>query len=74
MWQINKYISIRCTNKNMALNNKLSQWQKYSYGCNEFIFNPLIHWWKMGPIAKQLHIFLYMMACKCPSSCIKYSY
>lgn len=43
-------------------------------GCNELIFNPLIEWWKKGPIAKQLRIFVWsgapvhykftMMACE----------
>jgi len=43
-------------------------------GCNELIFNPLIEWWRKGPIAKQLRIFVWsnapvhykvaMMACK----------
>ena len=42
-------------------------------GCNELIFNPLIDWWHMGPITKQLRIFMWsdapvhykisMMAC-----------
>jgi hypothetical protein len=28
-------------------------------GCNELIFNPLIHWWRLGPINKQLRIFVW---------------
>ena len=28
-------------------------------GCNELIFNPLIQWWRLGPINKQLRIFLW---------------
>ena len=28
-------------------------------GCNELIFNPLIEWWRRGPINKQLHVFLW---------------
>ena len=49
-------------------------------GCNELIFNPLIDWWRLGPITKQLRIFLWsdapvhykvsMMACT--STCIPY--
>ena len=45
-----------------------------SLGCNELIFNPLIHWWRLGPINKQLRVFLWsdapihykvgMMSCK----------
>lgn len=46
----------------------------FALGCNELIFNPLVEWWKKGPIAKQLRIFVWsgapvhykfaMMACK----------
>lgn len=28
-------------------------------GCNELLFNPLIHWWRKGPITKQLRIFIW---------------
>jgi hypothetical protein len=28
-------------------------------GCNELIFNPLIRWWRLGPINKQLRIFVW---------------
>ena len=45
-----------------------------SLGCNELIFNPLVRWWRLGPINKQLRIFLWsdapvhykvsMMSCK----------
>lgn len=28
-------------------------------GCNELIFNPLIQWWRKGPISKQLRIFVW---------------
>ena len=31
-------------------------------GCNELIFNPLFHWWRMGPITKQLRIFVWSAA------------
>jgi hypothetical protein len=31
-------------------------------GCNELIFNPLIRWWCLGPINKQLHLFLWSNA------------
>ncbi|KAJ2990040.1 hypothetical protein NUW54_g8595 [Trametes sanguinea] len=31
-------------------------------GCNELIFNPLIHWWRLGPINKQLRTFLWSAA------------
>ncbi len=31
-------------------------------GCNELIFNPLIHWWRKGPITKQLRTFMWSNA------------
>ncbi len=31
-------------------------------GCNELIFNPLITWWRKGPINKQLHTFIWSSA------------
>ena len=47
-------------------------------GCNELIFNPLIDWWRLGPINKQLRTFVWssapvhykisMMACASSSS------
>ncbi|KAI0052840.1 hypothetical protein FA95DRAFT_1601532 [Auriscalpium vulgare] len=43
----------------LTVDDELNRWQKYSYGCNELIFNPLIHWWKLGPITKQLRIFIW---------------
>ncbi|KAJ8595119.1 hypothetical protein M405DRAFT_857602 [Rhizopogon salebrosus TDB-379] len=43
----------------LTVDDELNRWQKYSYGCNELIFNPLVHWWRMGPIAKQLRIFVW---------------
>ena len=48
-------------------------------GCNELIFNPLIDWWRLGPITKQLRTFIWsgapihykisMMACEYDSLC-----
>ncbi|KAN0078407.1 Glycosyl transferase family group 2 domain containing protein [Tylopilus felleus] len=43
----------------LTVDDELNRWQKYSYGCNELIFNPLIDWWRRGPIAKQLRIFVW---------------
>jgi hypothetical protein len=31
-------------------------------GCNELIFNPLIDWWRFGPITKQLRAFMWSNA------------
>ncbi|KAH9986844.1 glycosyl transferase family group 2-domain-containing protein [Russula vinacea] len=43
----------------LTCDDELNRWQKYSYGCNELIFNPLIRWWRLGPVNKQLRIFLW---------------
>ena len=31
-------------------------------GCNELIFNPMVSWWRLGPISKQLRVFLWSEA------------
>ncbi|CAK5262707.1 unnamed protein product [Mycena citricolor] len=41
---------------------ELARWQKYAYGCDEIIFNPLITWWRKGPISKQLRGFVWSAA------------
>ncbi|KAJ8077553.1 hypothetical protein PM082_001985 [Marasmius tenuissimus] len=41
---------------------ELARWQKYAYGCDEIIFNPLIQWWRKGPISKQLSGFMMSKA------------
>ncbi|CAA7264548.1 unnamed protein product [Cyclocybe aegerita] len=46
----------------LTVDDELNRWQKYSYGCNELIFNPLKDWWRMGPITKQLRVFLWSAA------------
>ncbi|KAH9850478.1 glycosyl transferase family group 2-domain-containing protein [Lenzites betulinus] len=46
----------------LTCDDELNRWQKYSYGCNELIFNPLIHWWRLGPITKQLRTFIWSSA------------
>lgn len=46
----------------LTVDDELNRWQKYSYGCSELIFNPLIEWWKKGPINKQLRIFVWSNA------------
>ncbi|EEB98951.1 hypothetical protein MPER_01453, partial [Moniliophthora perniciosa FA553] len=46
----------------LTVDDELNRWQKYSYGCNELIFNPLIRWWRMGPITKQLRTFIWSNA------------
>ncbi|KAI0262137.1 glycosyl transferase family group 2-domain-containing protein, partial [Russula aff. rugulosa BPL654] len=34
----------------LTCDDELNLWQKYSYGCNELIFNPLVQWWRLGPV------------------------
>ncbi|KAG6856108.1 hypothetical protein H0H87_007360 [Tephrocybe sp. NHM501043] len=46
----------------LTVDDELNRWQKYAYGCNELIFNPLIDWWHMGPITKQLRLFIWSAA------------
>ncbi|KIK60091.1 hypothetical protein GYMLUDRAFT_244535 [Collybiopsis luxurians FD-317 M1] len=41
---------------------ELARWQKYAYGCDEIIFNPLIKWWRHGPISRQLREFMQSAA------------
>ncbi|KAI0707461.1 glycosyl transferase family group 2-domain-containing protein [Cerioporus squamosus] len=46
----------------LTCDDELNRWQKYSYGCNELIFNPIIEWWRKGPITKQLRTFMWSNA------------
>ncbi|KAG0701465.1 glycosyl transferase family group 2-domain-containing protein [Suillus ampliporus] len=46
----------------LTVDDELNRWQKYSYGCSELIFNPLVQWWRKGPINKQLRIFVWSNA------------
>ncbi|KAF8621383.1 hypothetical protein AX15_007840 [Amanita polypyramis BW_CC] len=46
----------------LTVDDELNRWQKYSYGCNELIFYPLVQWWRRGPINKQLRTFLWSSA------------
>ncbi|PBK87934.1 hypothetical protein ARMGADRAFT_1034243 [Armillaria gallica] len=46
----------------LTVDDELNRWQKYSYGCNELLFNPLVSWWRLGPITKQLRTFIWSAA------------
>ncbi|TDL21444.1 hypothetical protein BD410DRAFT_815362 [Rickenella mellea] len=46
----------------LTCDDELNRWQKYAYGCNELLFNPLIQWWRKGPINKQLDTFIWLNA------------
>ncbi|KAJ3560835.1 hypothetical protein NP233_g10573 [Leucocoprinus birnbaumii] len=43
----------------LTVDDELNRWQKYAYGCNELIFNPIKDWWRLGPITKQLRTFVW---------------
>jgi len=47
----------------LTVDDELNRWQKYAYGCSELLFNPIITWWRRGPINKQIHRFMW---CKAP--------
>ncbi|KAJ3868959.1 putative glycosyltransferase family 2 protein [Lentinula novae-zelandiae] len=46
----------------LTVDDELNRWQKYAYGCNELLFNPLSQWWRRGPIARQIHRFIWSSA------------
>ncbi|KAI0827193.1 glycosyl transferase family group 2-domain-containing protein [Trametes gibbosa] len=46
----------------LTVDDELNRWQKYAYGCNELLFNPIAQWWRKGPIAHQIHRFLWSNA------------
>ncbi|KAI0261233.1 glycosyl transferase family group 2-domain-containing protein [Gloeopeniophorella convolvens] len=58
----------------LTVDDELNRWQKYAYGCSELLFNPIVQWWRRGPVAHQIHRFLWsgapfhykisMLACK----------
>ena len=35
---------------------------KSDLGCNELLFNPIAQWWRRGPIAHQIHKFMWSNA------------
>ena len=46
----------------LTCDDELNRWEKYSYGCSELIFNPLIQWFTKGPINPQLRTFVWSAA------------
>jgi len=46
----------------LTINDELNRWQKYAYGCSELLFNPLVQWWRKGPINAQIHRFMWCNA------------
>ncbi|KAJ6449984.1 glycosyl transferase family group 2-domain-containing protein [Mycena sanguinolenta] len=43
----------------LTVEDEIDRWQKHSYGCSEIIFNPLVNWWRLGPITKASRMFLW---------------
>ncbi|KAF4631583.1 hypothetical protein G7Y89_g6539 [Cudoniella acicularis] len=41
----------------LTVYDELARWEKYAYGCNELVFNPLYKWWK-GPFTPLFWRFL----------------
>ncbi|KAK7469098.1 hypothetical protein VKT23_003589 [Stygiomarasmius scandens] len=46
----------------LTLTDEIARWQKYAYGCNELLFNPLVRWPTNGPISKQVRNFVWSNA------------
>ncbi|KAI0339326.1 hypothetical protein BDW22DRAFT_620375 [Trametopsis cervina] len=46
----------------LTVDDELNRWQKYAYGCSELLFNPIVRWWRVGPINHQIHRFLWSSA------------
>ncbi|KAJ7650952.1 glycosyl transferase family group 2-domain-containing protein [Roridomyces roridus] len=43
----------------LSYDDEINRWQKYAYGCSELLFNPLVQWWRRGPITSQIHRFIW---------------
>jgi hypothetical protein len=43
----------------LTVYDELARWEKYAYGCNELVFNPLIKWPRRGPITPLFWKFLW---------------
>jgi cellulose synthase/poly-beta-1,6-N-acetylglucosamine synthase-like glycosyltransferase len=46
----------------LTVDDELNRWQKYAYGCSELLFNPIVRWWRRGPIAHDIHRFMWSSA------------
>ncbi|KAH9061174.1 glycosyl transferase family group 2-domain-containing protein, partial [Lactarius vividus] len=46
----------------LTVDDELNRWQKYAYGRLRLLFNPLVQWWRRGPISPQIHRFLWSNA------------
>ncbi|KAI0711643.1 glycosyl transferase family group 2-domain-containing protein [Earliella scabrosa] len=46
----------------LTVDDEVSRWQKYAYGCNEMLLNPIAQWWRKGPVGYQMHKFMWSNA------------
>jgi hypothetical protein len=65
--QINKFVVRLATyhdggfkeGVSLTVYDELARWEKYAYGCNELVFNPLVKWPLKGPITPLFWKFLW---------------
>ncbi|KAF9735188.1 hypothetical protein PMIN06_010798 [Paraphaeosphaeria minitans] len=65
--QINKFVVRLATYHNggfkegvsLTVYDELARWEKYAYGCNELVFNPVVRWPTRGPITPLFWKFLW---------------
>ena len=43
----------------LTVYDELARWEKYAYGCNELLFNPIMRWPTRGPFTKLFRVFLF---------------
>ncbi|KAH7390820.1 glycosyl transferase family group 2-domain-containing protein, partial [Phaeosphaeria sp. MPI-PUGE-AT-0046c] len=43
----------------LTIFDELDRWEKYAYGCNELVFNPIHTWLWKGPVTKLFRTFLF---------------
>ncbi|KAF2708210.1 hypothetical protein K504DRAFT_434457 [Pleomassaria siparia CBS 279.74] len=43
----------------LTVYDELARWEKYAYGCNELLFNPLRYWLVRGPFTELFRRFLF---------------
>ncbi|KAF2820258.1 hypothetical protein CC86DRAFT_459765 [Ophiobolus disseminans] len=43
----------------LTIFDELDRWEKYAYGCNELVFNPVYTWLWKGPLTKLFRTFLF---------------
>ncbi|CAL3964384.1 unnamed protein product [Diplocarpon coronariae] len=43
----------------LTVYDELARWEKYAYGCNELLFNPLLEWLWKGPFTPLFRTFLF---------------